>query len=80
MRYIVEFVERDGQIDVYEVTDTTRPQYDHAPDAGHWATDVWLSDGKARCVACRGPLVAMSASCAHAKAVMRYVAARQGEK
>lgn len=32
---------------------------------------VWFNDGVARCVECSGPLVAMSRSCRHARAVMR---------
>lgn len=32
---------------------------------------VWFTDGVARCVECSGPLVAMSKSCRHARAVMR---------
>lgn len=32
---------------------------------------VWFTDGVARCVECSGPLVAMSRSCRHARAVMR---------
>lgn len=32
---------------------------------------VWLTDGVARCIECPGPLVAMSRSCRHARAVMR---------
>lgn len=32
---------------------------------------VWFTDGIARCVECSGPLVAMSRSCRHARAVMR---------
>lgn len=35
---------------------------------------VWVgTDGKARCVSCQGKLVAMSASCKHAKAVTRFL-------
>lgn len=32
---------------------------------------VWYTDGVARCVECSGPLVAMSRSCKHARAVKR---------
>lgn len=35
---------------------------------------VYWNDGRARCVDCSGPLVAMSASCGHARALKRYMA------
>lgn len=46
------------------------------PDAKPWQeVQVWHSpdDGACRCVACSTPLVAMSQSCAHARAVKRHI-------
>lgn len=45
---------------------------------GEEIAQVWYSNDKARCVACSGPLVAMSSSCRHAKAVMRYIKKEEG--
>jgi hypothetical protein len=45
-------------------------------DQREWeAVGVWVSKGnpKPRCCECSGPLVAMSASCPHAKAVKRWL-------
>lgn len=40
--------------------------------------DIWWKDGRGNCTRCQLPLQAMSGSCAHVKAVRRYLN-RRGE-
>ena len=72
MRYLVEYVEQQGDIGIYKVTDTKRDLIHYNPSAGHWHTDVWVTED-VRCVNCYGPMVAMSASCPHVGAVKRHL-------
>ena len=69
MRYIVKFMEKQDNLIIYKVTDLTKQEQRHSETK--WSIDVWVSED-VRCVSCRGPLVAMSASCAHVKAVKRF--------
>lgn len=56
---------RDGIRD-FVVRENGQPEWE-------WA-GVWVGkDDTPRCASCSGPLVAMSASCPHAKAVQRYL-------
>jgi hypothetical protein len=70
----------------YEVVDTGRvigadTQVYSVSRNGEQLCNVWRTpDGICRCTQCSGPLTAMSASCAHAKAVRRVVGARLDEK
>lgn len=59
-------------MEIQEVKDESVRTF-RVSENGKEIAQVWYSNGKARCVECSGALVAMSASCRHARAVARYV-------
>lgn len=59
-------------MEIQEIKDETVRTF-RVLENGKEIAQVWYSNGIARCVACSGALVAMSASCRHARAVTRYV-------
>lgn len=70
-RYTIQKVRDTDGIAEYAVTKDTRPLWE--------CPRVWVGQDRVpRCTNCSGPLAAMSASCAHAKAVKRFIAA-EGE-
>ena len=69
-RYVVTLVDDSDGIATYRVDDTKYPLvYGNLFES----SDVWVTKTDIRCAGCYGPLVAMSASCRHVKAVKRHL-------
>ena len=71
--FITEHSESDGITEYHVGIYLNQPDYEQV--------GVWVGgDGMPRCVECQGRLVAMSASCVHAKAVKRFLGIPQQGK
>jgi hypothetical protein len=65
---------------ISECTQCVQLEWNDIDSHGYKVTSrcaVWVTDGRGRCSTCSGPLVAMSGSCGHVRAALRYLKRKQ---